>query len=93
MADFLGNILGSMEGPSPKASEKELAKRKKEKELAKEEEEKNKQKSWDSLGTSKFFRPKNKKSPPSKFLIMLKRYKNIIVFGVCPFQRATFPTY
>ena len=50
MADFLGNLLGSMAGP-PKASEKELAERKKARELAKKIEEKNKQ-------DSKVFRQK-----------------------------------
>jgi len=50
MADFLGNLLGSMAGP-PKASEKELAERKKAREMAKKMEEKNKQ-------DSKVFRQK-----------------------------------
>ena len=44
MADFLGNLLGSMAGP-PKASAKEIAERKKAKELAKKLEERNKQES------------------------------------------------
>lgn len=42
MADFLGSILGSMAAP-PRASEKEIAERKKARELAKKMEEKNKQ--------------------------------------------------
>ena len=44
MADFLGSILGSMAGP-PKASDKEIAERKKARELAKKLEERNKQES------------------------------------------------
>jgi len=44
MADFLGNILGSMAGP-PKASDKEIAERKKARELAKKIEMRNKQES------------------------------------------------
>ena len=44
MADFLGSILGTMAGP-PKASEKEIAERKKARELAKKLEERNKQES------------------------------------------------
>lgn len=42
MADFLGSILGSMAAP-PRASEKEIAERKKAREMAKKLEEKNKQ--------------------------------------------------
>ena len=53
MADFLGNILGSMAGP-PKASEKEIAKRKQAREMAKKLEERNKQE-------SKIFREKIEK--------------------------------
>ena len=44
MADFLGSILGTMAGP-PKASEKEIAERKKAREMAKKLEERNKQES------------------------------------------------
>ncbi len=53
MADFLGSILGSMAAP-PRASDKEIAERKKAKELAKQLEEKNKQ-------DSKIFREKIEK--------------------------------
>jgi len=44
MADFLGNLLGSMAGP-PKASDKEIMERKKARELAKKIEMRNKQES------------------------------------------------
>lgn len=44
MADFLGSLLGSMAGP-PKASEKEIAERKKAREMAKKIEERNKRES------------------------------------------------
>lgn len=44
MADFLGSLLGKMAGP-PRASEKEIAERKKAREMAKKLEERNKQES------------------------------------------------
>jgi hypothetical protein len=53
MADFLGSILGSMAAP-PRASDKEIAERKKAKELAKKVGEKNKH-------DSKVFRQKTEK--------------------------------
>lgn len=46
MADFLGNIMAGMAGP-PKASDKEIAERKKARELAKKIEIRNKQESKD----------------------------------------------
>ena len=51
MADFLGSILGKMAAP-PRASDKEIAERKKAREMAKKIEERNKQESLEFRQTS-----------------------------------------